>query len=156
MGNYLTTAVLRDYFEDSDAIESLTDSTDTTEQNERLEREIAAAEGWINSWIGKRYEVPVVISVDAELGRMLTSGTASIALQGLYSKRNKRCPEDLRDEAKEWRELFKEASKPDGPELPSAVALPLNDTAPARFMYGSSDSNDDMGRIFTRDNQYNA
>lgn len=87
MGNYASTTELSARFGSTEEVAFATDSTDpTTPVTAVLTEAIGAAEGEMNSYIGKRYAVPASTS-DAEVDELLTSCALDMAKFHLLNRK---------------------------------------------------------------------
>lgn len=154
MGNYASTSDLVNRFEDDAAVAHLTDTADTgTPDTDVLDEVINGAEGLINSYAGRKFDIPFS-TADSGFAAFLKSLTLDIAVFHLVGARS-----DLVSEAKtaafdkaiEWLEKLAE-----GKVVPPAAAT--QDTTAARdpvAAFGTAGTGDSSKRLFSRKTQAN-
>ena len=154
MGNYATTTDLVNRFEDDAAVAHQTDTADTgIPDPDVLNEVINGAEGLINSYAGRKYDIPFS-TADTGFASFLKSLTLDIAVFHLVGARS-----DLISEAKttafdkaiEWLEKLAE-----GKVVPPAAAT--QDTTAARdpiAAFGTAGTGDSSKRLFSRETQAN-
>ncbi|KKM76399.1 hypothetical protein LCGC14_1380550 [marine sediment metagenome] len=154
MGNYATTTDLANRFENDAAVAHLTDTAETgTPDTDVLDEVISGAEGLINSYGARKYDIPFSTS-DTGFASFLKSLTLDIAVFNLVGARG-----DLASEAKttayekalEWLEKLAE-----GKVIPPATATQT--TTAARdpvAAFGTAGTGDSSKRLFSRSTQAN-
>ena len=99
MGNYASTTELKARFEDDSAVAYLTDTSDSGVPDEDvLEEVITAAESELNSYLARKYLIPIDTSSDSGLRYNLRSWTLDLAVAKLHG-RNNYIPPDKKDAA---------------------------------------------------------
>jgi phage gp36-like protein len=152
MGNYATTAELQTRFENAAEIEILTDVIVGGGVDEDVLTDVVeAAEGDINSRIGRRYATPVDTSIDTEIAALLKRKTLDLAEYYLY----RRGDEASEMKALQAQRVFDWADGVARGEyvLPGAAtpASTASDEPRAAWSDTSRTQSDDSGRVCTRD-----
>jgi len=87
LGNYATITELQARFEDTAAVSHVTDSDDDlTPDTDVLTEELNAAEGLIDSYLGRRHATPIAVSGDTVLAAWMKSVTLDIAVVRLLRR----------------------------------------------------------------------
>lgn len=153
MGYYASPAELKARYEDDLAVAHLTfdEGTglpDTTVLNEVIN----GAEGEINSYIAKRYLVPVDVSGDASLAARLKSLTLDFSTYGLELRSGNitESRQTAHDQGVEWLVKISEGKL----YLPSTLAPPVTTSRGSLARYGTASTDTDTTkRLFTRETQ---
>lgn len=154
MGNYATIAQLKTRFEDDEALAHVTHNEDAgTADTAVLTEALNNAEGYIDSALAKRYEVPVDVSLDDVVAARLKSIALDIAVHNLVTGTDFESEAKQRayDDAKEW---LKAVAKGEW-LLPSATTLATTATDDPLIAYGTAGESDSSKRLFSRATQDN-
>ena len=152
MGNYASTTDLTARFESDADVAHLTDTADSgSPDTDVLNEVIDHAEGQVDSYVTRRYLVPVAVADHTGLAAMMKSVTLDLAQFHLYARGHQQSEPTtaLHDKAIEW---LRDVSK-------GVVILPSPDTEPATASrepdaaFGTAGTGDDTSRIFSRDTQ---
>jgi len=150
MPNYATTAQLTARFEDDATVAHLTDTPGGDIDVNVLTEVLESAESEINSYVAKRYLVPVDISTDAGLAQMFKGKTLDLAQYYLLARGDLVSPPKLalRDNVIAW---CKDIAK--GVVVLPSVSTPPSTTSRSPVVdYGYGDADADSSRVFTRGN----
>jgi len=148
MPNYATTAELTARFEDDATVAHLTDAAGGAIDTAVLTEVLEGAESFINSFIAKRYLVPVVVSGDTGLVQVFNKHTLDLAQYDLLARGDlvSEAKMALRDSAVQW---CKDIAK--GVIVLPAATTPISTASRSPVVdYGYSDAHTDSERVFNR------
>jgi len=153
MPNYATTTQLTDRFEDSEAVAHLTDNPGGDPDTDVLTEVLETAESEINSYLAKRYLVPVDTTADSGLAQVLKGKTLDLAQHYLLSRGDlvTEAKAAVRDNVIQW---CRDVSR--GVIVLPAACTPSSTAARSPTVdYGFGDAASTSSRVFTRDSQEN-
>lgn len=148
MPNYATTAELTARFEDDATVAHLTDTPGGSIDTAVLTEVLEGAESEINSYLAKRYLVPVVVSSDTGLAQVLKGKTLDLAQYYLLARGDlvSEAKTALRDNVVQW---CKDIAK--GVIVLPAASTPTSTASRSPVVdYGYGDADADSSRVFNR------
>jgi len=148
MSNYATTAELIARFEDDATVAHLTDTPGGAIDTDVLTEVLEGAESFINSFVAKRYLVPVVVSGDTGLAQVFNKHTLDLAQYDLLARGDlvSEAKVALRDNAVQWcKDIAKGVIT-----LPSANTPTSTASRDPVVDYGYGDADSDSERVFNR------
>ena len=149
MPDYATTAQLTARFEDDATVAHLTDNPGGSIDTDVLTEVLEGAESFINSFVAKRYLVPVVVSGDTGLAQMFKKNTLDLAQYDLLARGDlvSEAKKSLRDNVVQWcKDIAKGVIV-----LPSASTPTSTASRDPVVDYGYGDADSDSDRVFNRD-----
>ena len=153
MGNYAITTELKARFENTAAVAHVTDSEDDATPNENvLSEALNAAEGIIDSYVGRRHSTPVAVSGDTVLANWMKSMTLDIGVYRLL-QRGGVIPDAIIRSYEEVIDWLKAVGNGDA-VLPAAAQQATTAAIDPISEWGSG-TGDDSNRVFTRASQEN-
>lgn len=154
MGNYATQANFEDRFSSDDEVAFLTDNTTAEGPNATVISEaLEEAEGFINSYLARRYAVPVVVSSEASVAATLRGCTLDIAVYNVVGGRSDVVSDAKTKQYERWL-AWLEAIAEGKVVLPGAATLPGPTAIANVAVWGSGDADvesDDATRVFSRE-----
>lgn len=152
MGNYASTTDLKARFEDDASVAYLTDTADSgTPDEDVLNEVIDHAEGQADSYVARRYKVPLIVAGNSVLTAMMKSATLDIAQYHLYG-RGRVQPKGITTMYEAAIAWLRDVSK-GVIVLPSAGTEPSTTSRDPLTGYGTAGTSDSSLRIFSRATQ---
>jgi len=148
MPNYATTAQLTARFEDDATVAHLTDTAGGAIDTAVLTEVLEGAESFINSFVAKRYLVPVVVSADTGLAQVFNRNTLDLAQYDLLARGDlvSEAKTKLRDNVLQW---CKDIAS--GVIVLPAASTPTSTASRSPVVdYGYGDADSDSERVFNR------
>jgi phage gp36-like protein len=124
---YVTANDVQERLGDQLYIELTDDSGSGSADPDKVNEALEGAEGEVNSYLGRRYAVPVSLSEQSMISQVLKSFVLDLVEHRLHSRRPP-VPEDVRrkrDQALVWLKRVAEGEV----VLPTATSVPLSDAA---------------------------